>query len=67
MNDILSFGPFSLSVAERLLTREGTRLDLGGRTLDTLIALVSRANVRVGTGASPKAIAAVIKALKGSP
>jgi predicted ATPase/DNA-binding winged helix-turn-helix (wHTH) protein len=42
--DVVSFGPFSLVPKERLLTRQGERLQLGSRTLDTLIALVSRPN-----------------------
>jgi predicted ATPase/DNA-binding winged helix-turn-helix (wHTH) protein len=47
--DEVSFGPFHLTPSERLLTRDGSPLDLGARTLDTLIALVSRANEIVGT------------------
>ena len=39
---VISFGAFTLIPGERLLTREGVPVDLGGRTLDTLIALVSR-------------------------
>jgi predicted ATPase/DNA-binding winged helix-turn-helix (wHTH) protein len=46
--DVISFGPFSLVVSERLLTREGVAVELGARTLDTLIALVSRPNEIVG-------------------
>ena len=42
--EILSFGPFSLVVSERLLMRDGDPVGLGGRTLDMLIALVSRPN-----------------------
>lgn len=42
--DVLSFGPFSLVVSERIFTREGVALQLGARTLDTLIALVSHPN-----------------------
>jgi predicted ATPase/DNA-binding winged helix-turn-helix (wHTH) protein len=41
---VLSFGPFSLIPNERLLTRDGVAVPLGGRTLDTLIALVSLPN-----------------------
>src|SRR5687767_2612419 len=44
----ISFGPFSLIVSERLLMKEGLAVDLGGRTLDTLIALMSRPNEVVG-------------------
>ena len=42
--DVISFGPFRLVVNERLLTKEGVTLELGARTLDLLIALVSRPN-----------------------
>ena len=42
--DVVSFGPFSLVVSEKLLTREGEPVELGARTLDTLIALLSRPN-----------------------
>ena len=42
--DRLSFGPFQLLVSERLLTREGTPIELGARALDLLIALVSSPN-----------------------
>ncbi len=46
--DVISFGPFSLVVSERLLTRDGAEVDLGARALDTLIALLSRPNEVVG-------------------
>ncbi|MEC9433640.1 MAG: winged helix-turn-helix domain-containing protein [Pseudomonadota bacterium] len=46
--ETIRFGPFRLSPAERLLTREGAPVELGGRTLDLLIALVARANDVVG-------------------
>src|SRR3984893_6671238 len=42
--DELSFGPFRLLVGERLLTKAGTAVDLGARTLDLLIALISSPN-----------------------
>jgi predicted ATPase/DNA-binding winged helix-turn-helix (wHTH) protein len=42
--DVISFGPFRLVVSKRLLTNEGGAVELGARTLDTLIALVSRPN-----------------------
>src|SRR5262245_59811438 len=42
--DVLLFGPFRLVPGERLLTREGTPVELGARALDILIALVSRPN-----------------------
>ena len=37
--DALSFGPFSLFVAGRLLKRADEMIPLGGRPLDVLIAL----------------------------
>src|SRR5262249_38265673 len=40
----LSFGPYNLVVRERLLTRNGTPVELGARALDILIALVSKPN-----------------------
>jgi predicted ATPase/DNA-binding winged helix-turn-helix (wHTH) protein len=42
--DIVSFGPFSLIASQRLLTREGAPVELGGRSLDILIVLVSSPN-----------------------
>lgn len=36
----MSFGPFCLSPAERLLTRDGAPVEIGGRSLDLLTALV---------------------------
>jgi predicted ATPase/DNA-binding winged helix-turn-helix (wHTH) protein len=41
--DVLSFGPFSLIAAERLLKKADEPIPLGGRALDVLIALVERA------------------------
>jgi len=41
--DVLSFGPFSLFAAERLLKKGDDPIPLGGRALDILIALVERA------------------------
>jgi len=41
--DVLSFGPFSLFAAERLLKKADDPIPLGGRALDILIALVERA------------------------
>jgi DNA-binding response OmpR family regulator len=41
--DVLSFGPFSLLVAGRLLKRDDETIPLGGRALDVLIALLERA------------------------
>ncbi len=46
--EVVSFGPFHLAASERLLTNEGAPVELGGRTLDLLIALVSQANAVVG-------------------
>jgi predicted ATPase/DNA-binding winged helix-turn-helix (wHTH) protein len=48
IGEIISFGPFALSASERLLTRDGIPVELGARTLDTLIALVSRPNEIIG-------------------
>jgi predicted ATPase/DNA-binding winged helix-turn-helix (wHTH) protein len=42
--DVISFGPFSLVASERLLTKDGVLVDLGGRSLDILINLLSRPN-----------------------
>src|SRR6202045_3037222 len=41
--DVLSFGPFSLFGAERLLKKGDEPVPLGGRALDILIALAERA------------------------
>jgi predicted ATPase/DNA-binding winged helix-turn-helix (wHTH) protein len=41
--DVLSFGPFSLFAAERLLKKADESIPLGGRALDILIALAERA------------------------
>ena len=40
---VISFGPFRLLAAERQLKKGDEPLHLGGRALDTLIALVERA------------------------
>lgn len=40
----LSFGPFNLLVGERLLTKGGVPVELGGRALDLLIVLISTPN-----------------------
>ncbi|SIO63081.1 transcriptional regulator [Bradyrhizobium erythrophlei] len=42
-NDVASFGPFRLFMAERLLEKADEPLELGSRALDILIALVERA------------------------
>jgi predicted ATPase/DNA-binding winged helix-turn-helix (wHTH) protein len=39
--EVISFGPFSLILGERLLRREGTPVELSARALDILIALLS--------------------------
>ena len=41
--DAVSFGPFRLAPAERLLERTGVPVPLGGRALDLLIALLEHA------------------------
>jgi predicted ATPase/DNA-binding winged helix-turn-helix (wHTH) protein len=38
----LAFGPFELAPAKRLLVRNGTPVDIGGRALDLLVALVEQ-------------------------
>jgi DNA-binding winged helix-turn-helix (wHTH) protein len=43
MHGVVSFGPFRLVAAERQLKKGDEPLQLGGRALDTLIALVERA------------------------
>jgi predicted ATPase/DNA-binding winged helix-turn-helix (wHTH) protein len=40
----LSFGPFALVASERLLTKAGAPVELGGRAFDILIALTSAPN-----------------------
>jgi predicted ATPase/DNA-binding winged helix-turn-helix (wHTH) protein len=42
-DEVISFGPFRLSAAQRLIEREGVPLHLGGRALDILIVLVEQA------------------------
>src|SRR5882762_1116331 len=44
---VASFGPFRLFAAERLLEKADQPLQLGGRALDILIALVERAGAVV--------------------
>jgi DNA-binding winged helix-turn-helix (wHTH) protein len=41
--DVLSFGPFSLFAAQRLVKKADEPIPLGGRALDILIALAERA------------------------
>ncbi|MET0313513.1 MAG: winged helix-turn-helix domain-containing protein, partial [Hansschlegelia sp.] len=38
----ITFGPFRLAIGERLLTRDGATVEIGGRALDLLIALVEQ-------------------------
>lgn len=45
--DPIFFGPFTLRVAQRLLERDGVPVDLGGRAMDVLLALIAKANVIV--------------------
>jgi predicted ATPase/DNA-binding winged helix-turn-helix (wHTH) protein len=40
--DRISFGPFSLAPAERLLMKHGMPVDIGGRSFDLLVALTDR-------------------------
>jgi predicted ATPase/DNA-binding winged helix-turn-helix (wHTH) protein len=42
--DRLTFGPFSLSVNQRLLAKEGVSIELGARAMDLLITLASAPN-----------------------
>ena len=41
---VLTFGPFTLVEGERRLMRDGVAVEIGGRAMDVLIALLSRAN-----------------------
>ncbi len=43
-SEIISFGPFSLVVGERLLTRDGAPVELSARAYDILSTLISRPN-----------------------
>jgi predicted ATPase len=45
--DVITFGPFSLVASERILTRNGVPVEIGARTFDTLMALVSHPNAVV--------------------
>ncbi|HKG75794.1 MAG TPA: winged helix-turn-helix domain-containing protein [Aestuariivirgaceae bacterium] len=44
ITDAVAFGPFTLVPTQRLLMKDGAAIELGGRTLDVLITLVSRPN-----------------------
>ena len=46
--DVISFGPFRLFAANRLLEKDGTPVNLRGRAFDILLALVEHANQIVG-------------------
>jgi predicted ATPase/DNA-binding winged helix-turn-helix (wHTH) protein len=46
--EILSFGPFMLTPSTRTLSRAGAAVELGGRSLDLLIALLRRPSETVG-------------------
>ena len=45
---VLSFGPFELSIGNRLLTSGAKVVPLGARAMDLLIVLVEQANKVVG-------------------
>ncbi|RWE44089.1 MAG: transcriptional regulator [Mesorhizobium sp.] len=45
--DMISFGPFTLVVNERLLLRQGVPVDLGARAFDILTTLAARPNEAV--------------------
>lgn len=49
-NVVIAFGPFRLLPTERRLERNGSAVRLGGRALDLLIALVTRAGEVVPNG-----------------
>lgn len=46
--DVISFGPYRLILAQRLLLRDEKRVDVGSRALDILIALAEAAGEVVG-------------------
>src|ERR1700759_518739 len=46
--NVLSFGPFELSIGTRLLTNGANVVPLGARAMDLLIVLVEQANKVVG-------------------
>ena len=47
IGDVISFGPFTLIATGKLLTRDGAAVELGARSFDILIALLSRPNETV--------------------
>jgi DNA-binding winged helix-turn-helix (wHTH) protein len=48
--EIISFGPFCLNPSERLLTKNGERVELRGRAYDLLVALLSRPTELISKG-----------------
>jgi DNA-binding winged helix-turn-helix (wHTH) protein len=48
MAGTFAFGPFQISPKERLLTRNGAPVTIGGRAFDLLVALIERAGQVVG-------------------
>jgi DNA-binding winged helix-turn-helix (wHTH) protein len=42
LRERISFGPFSLSPSERLLTRDGEPVEIGGRSFDLLVVLTEQ-------------------------
>src|SRR5450756_2018078 len=46
--DLISFGPYSLIPAERILLRSGEAVDVGSRALDVPLALIESAGEVVG-------------------
>ena len=55
MKDAFSFGPFSLSPGERILTKDGAVVPLGTRAFDMLVAMVQRN----GTVLTPEELMAI--------
>jgi len=47
-SETISFGPFVLVPSERLLTKDGVRVELSARAYDILVTLLSRPNEVVG-------------------
>jgi predicted ATPase/DNA-binding winged helix-turn-helix (wHTH) protein len=46
--EVVSFGPFSLVASERRVTKNGAPVELGARSFDILIALLSKPNEVIG-------------------
>ena len=55
-HDVLSFGPFDLFAAERVMRKADEPIPLGGRALDILIVNVEETNLRVHISAPRKAV-----------